>query len=88
MLDNSENEMIPDTKYHKEFIINNIQHGKKDFLAALISIKILLDKQQFFDLVKEIDRLISKTCKKLNISKKTLLNYMNLPSNYKKILCS
>lgn len=83
----SESEMIPNTKYHKEFVVNNIQYGKKDFLAALISIKILSDKKQFSILIKDIDKLINMTCKKINISKKNLLNYMNLPLNYKKVLC-
>lgn len=72
---------IPTTKYHKYFINDRIQHGKKDFLASLISIKLLVDKNTFSILIDKIDELINES----NISRNQLLYEMHLPSNYTKL---
>lgn len=77
-----EKTMIPNTQYHRYFIVNNVQYGKKDFLAILISIRLLSDKQSFSVLISSINKLINKTAKELNISKKDLLSLMHLPKNY------
>lgn len=74
--------MIPSTKYHEYFMKNNIQYGKKDFLAILICIKLLIDKEKFSTLVNNINKLINKTYKELNMTKKELLYLMHLPENY------
>ena len=82
----NEQDTIPDTNYHKYFVINNIQYGKKDFLATLISIKLLIDNNKFKDLINDIDKLINKTYKSLKIPKERLLYFMHLPSNYNDIV--
>lgn len=77
-----EKTMIPNTKYHKYFNFNNIQYGKKDFLAILISIKLLIDRETFSNLIDNINKIINKAVKKLDISKSELLQLMHLPKNY------
>lgn len=74
--------MIPNTEYHKYFNSNSIQYGKKDFLAALISIKLLSDKDSFSTLINSINQLINKNAKKLGIAKQELLYLMHLPKNF------
>lgn len=82
----NEQDTIPDTNYHKYFVINNIQYGKKDFFAILISIKLLIDNSNFKNLINDIDRLINKTYKNLKMPKEKLLYFMHLPSNYNDII--
>lgn len=82
---------IRNTKYHKKFRLKknkkgDIIQGKKDLFAILISIKLLLDKDNFETLINNLSYLITEYNKKIgSLDKKQLLSIMHLPVNFERL---
>ena len=81
---------FPDTVIHKKMNIEKIgsqyKFGKKDLFGVVISLKYLLEKEQFVVFKNELAKLIDSFLKNNpNISKEWLYNEMGFPSNWENI---
>ena len=77
--------ILPKLKEHEKFNLSN-NEGLNDLLGLLISMKNILPKDKFNNLIRKMDILIKKYIKEnSNVKLENLLNEMNLPLNYKKL---
>lgn len=81
---------FPDTAIHKKMGIHKIgsqyQYGKRDLFGVVISLKYLLQKEQFVVFKNELARLVDNFLKNNpKISKEWLYSEMGFPSNWKNI---
>lgn len=86
------NEAIPDMLLHKKLQLSqkNGQYtiGKQDLFAVVISLRYLLDNEEFKIFKKSLSLLIRKvliSCP--NLTKNQLLGEMGFPENWEKITC-
>lgn len=82
---------ISSTIYHKKLKIENkngnYQYATRDLFSIVISLKLLLEKEQFSAFYMEIIKSIEKLKKELHsISIDKVLYKMGFPQNYKKLL--
>lgn len=82
---------ISSTIYHKKLKIENkngnYQYATRDLFSIVISLKLLLEKEQFSTFYMEIIKNIEKLKKELHtISIDKVLYKMGFPKNYKKLL--
>lgn len=78
------------TEYHKKLNIeknNKYQYATRDLFSIVIILKILLEKQQFYDFYSKVItdiKELEKQLKSINIDK--VLYKMGFPKNYEKLL--
>lgn len=64
----------------------DIIQGRKDLFAVLLSMKYLMNRTDYSNMIKKIDKLITNVSSKSHVyTKKELLNEMRLPLNFLKI---
>ncbi len=91
------NERLFDYKYHKGSILDNDIHynlgikqrnnqfnkGKSDLFAVLISLKYLLEHDDFSKMIDNINELIEELCRStVKIQKLQILKHMGFPENW------
>lgn len=85
------NETINDTKFHKLLNIPNIngrfRYGKDDLFAVMVSLKMLLNKDDYKKFhTKVFSRIMSINSKIKSIPLNTILEHMHFPENWHELL--
>ena len=88
--DHKTQKVIPNTKYHGELNIpimnDEYIYGKNDIFAVIIMFKYMLDKNDFRDLVREIDYELNLLDSRVeSISQDKILDIMGFPNNWTEI---